>query len=234
MFPPFPSPVTQQPSWAGCGVVPAPSPPPLLPPRSQLSSWGWNDRVGEGGTSKPISLLRTFLPRKKHENFPPQSSQEQHGLGIPLPHYLKRNRWLFSFSLSPFGVLKEREEKTATNERAGRPATELSYAGFHRYTATPSQPLSLTHTHVLLQMCFTNNCNPTKPLCSDFPFPCGPQLHTTEVTHTSFRVFLCLILFRAGLWTMPHKTPFLKAPREKGKAIASFLISLHSTQMPQG
>lgn len=145
--------------------------------------------------------------------------------------------FLFSLSLWAF---ERKRRKTATNERAGLPATELSYAGFHRYPATPSQPLSLTHTHFLLQMCFTNNCNQitaTKPSLSVriLHFHAGLSFPLTEVTHISFRVvFLYLILFRAGLWTMPHKTPFLKAPQEKGKAIASFLISLHSTQMPQG
>ena len=45
-------------------VVPAPSS-PFHPLGSQLSSWGWNDRGGGGGTPKPNSLLRTFLTRKK-------------------------------------------------------------------------------------------------------------------------------------------------------------------------
>lgn len=44
---------------------PCPQFPSLLALGAQLSSWGWNDRVGGGGTQKPISLLQTFLTRKK-------------------------------------------------------------------------------------------------------------------------------------------------------------------------
>ena len=42
-----------------------PAPPPLLAHGAQLSSWGWNDKVGGEGTQKPVSLLQTFLTRKK-------------------------------------------------------------------------------------------------------------------------------------------------------------------------